>query len=104
MVGVVLGDELESVPLEIPSTSTSARCVASAIALSSSTANFIGYLAGALVSIATPAVVRSAAALRCSLVVLVLVLVLTLALMPVTHDGAAWFGLRLTAGAASALV
>ncbi|MFB6784063.1 YbfB/YjiJ family MFS transporter [Streptomyces sp. NPDC056352] len=100
MVGVVLGDELESVPLEIPSTSTSARCVASAIALSSSTANFIGYLAGALVSIATPAVVRSAAALRCSLVVLVL----TLALMPVTHDGAAWFGLRLTAGAASALV
>ena len=64
------------------------------------TANFIGYLAGALAGIAVPAVVRSAAVLRGSL----LVLVATLALMPLTHDGTAWFLLRLVAGAASALI
>ncbi|MFE0332304.1 YbfB/YjiJ family MFS transporter [Streptomyces sp. NPDC058960] len=64
------------------------------------TANFIGYLAGALAGIAVPAVVRSAAALRGSFVVLVA----TLALMPVTHDGTVWFLLRLVAGAASALI
>nr|WP_202446841.1 YbfB/YjiJ family MFS transporter [Streptomyces sp. SID5468] len=64
------------------------------------TANFIGYLAGALAGIAVPAVVRSAVALRGCLVVLVA----TLALMPVTRDGSAWFVLRLVAGAASALV
>ncbi|WP_404795526.1 YbfB/YjiJ family MFS transporter [Streptomyces tendae] len=64
------------------------------------TANFVGYLAGALVGIAVPALVRSAAALRGALVVLVA----TLALMPLTEDGTAWFVLRLVAGAASALV
>ncbi|MGW2896452.1 YbfB/YjiJ family MFS transporter [Streptomyces sp. NPDC001212] len=74
--------------------------LSSALGANLATANFIGYLAGALAGIAAPAVVRSAAALRGSLVVLVL----TLALMPVTHDGTAWFGLRLMAGAASALV
>ncbi|MDN3055203.1 YbfB/YjiJ family MFS transporter [Streptomyces sp. SRF1] len=63
------------------------------------TANFIGYLAGALAGIAVPAVVRSAAALRGSFVVLVA----TLALMPVTHEGTVWFLLRLVAGATSAL-
>ncbi|MFF5584997.1 YbfB/YjiJ family MFS transporter [Streptomyces hygroscopicus] len=63
------------------------------------TANFIGYLAGALAGIAVPAVIRSAAALRGSFVVLVA----TLALMPVTHEGTVWFLLRLVAGATSAL-
>ncbi|MGW1399827.1 YbfB/YjiJ family MFS transporter [Streptomyces sp. NPDC002405] len=74
--------------------------LSSALGANLATANFIGYLAGAVAGMAAPAVVRSAAALRGSLVVLVL----TLALMPVTHDGTAWFGLRLMAGAASALV
>ncbi|MFC9503499.1 YbfB/YjiJ family MFS transporter [Streptomyces sp. NPDC057002] len=64
------------------------------------TANFIGYLVGALAGIAVPAVVRSPAALHGSFVVLVA----TLVLMPVTHDGTAWFLLRLVAGAASALI
>ncbi|WP_326692597.1 MULTISPECIES: YbfB/YjiJ family MFS transporter [unclassified Streptomyces] len=73
--------------------------LSSALGANLATANFIGYLLGALIGIAAPAVVRSAAALRGSL----LVLVGTLALMPATHDGALWFALRLVAGAASAL-
>jgi hypothetical protein len=64
------------------------------------TANYTGYLAGALLGIFLPALVRSAAALRASLIVLVV----TLALMGATEDHAAWFALRLTAGVASALV
>jgi Uncharacterised MFS-type transporter YbfB len=44
------------------------------------TANYIGYLAGALAGIAAPALVRSRTALRASL----LVLTATLALMPAT--------------------
>ncbi|WP_344567943.1 YbfB/YjiJ family MFS transporter [Streptomyces axinellae] len=74
--------------------------LSSALGANLATANFAGYLAGALAGIAAPALVRSTLALRSSL----LVLVATLALMPVTHDGTAWFGLRLVAGAASALV
>ncbi|MGI8331357.1 YbfB/YjiJ family MFS transporter [Actinomadura scrupuli] len=64
------------------------------------TANYAGYLIGALAGIAVPAMACSRAALRASL----LVLTGTLALMPATHDGTAWFALRLVAGAASALV
>ncbi|MEU2741640.1 YbfB/YjiJ family MFS transporter [Streptomyces sp. NPDC007095] len=64
------------------------------------TANYIGYLVGALVGILAPAVVRSRALLRTSLVVLTG----TLAAMPATHDTAAWFALRLLAGVASALI
>jgi MFS family permease len=64
------------------------------------TANFLGYLAGALAGIAVPAVVGSAAALRGSFAVLVA----TLALMPVTRDGILWSLLRLVAGATSALI
>lgn len=64
------------------------------------TANYIGYLVGALVGILIPAAVRSATVMRTSLVVLVA----TLALMPATHDGSAWFVLRLVAGIASALI
>ena len=64
------------------------------------TANYVGYLMGALAGIAAPAVVRSAAALRAGLIVLIG----TLALMAATENHAAWFALRLTAGVASALV
>ncbi|EFL20752.1 major facilitator family transporter [Streptomyces himastatinicus ATCC 53653] len=74
--------------------------LSSALGANLATANFIGYLAGALTAITAPGLVRSTLALRGSL----LVLVATLALMPVTHDGTAWFVLRLVAGAASALV
>ncbi|MFF3655137.1 YbfB/YjiJ family MFS transporter [Streptomyces olivochromogenes] len=64
------------------------------------TANYIGYLLGALVGILAPAAVRSRALLRTSLVVLTG----TLAAMPATHDTAVWFALRLLAGVASALI
>ncbi len=64
------------------------------------TADYIGYLLGALVGILAPALVRSRALLRISLVVLTG----TLAAMPATHDTAVWFALRLLAGVASALI
>jgi MFS family permease len=64
------------------------------------TANYLGYLAGALLGIFVPALVRSSAALRAGLVVLVA----TLALMGMTDSHPAWFALRLIAGAASAVV
>lgn len=64
------------------------------------TANYLGYLIGALAGILIPGAVRSAAVMRTSLVVLIA----TLALMPTTHDGSIWFALRLVAGIASALV
>ncbi|MFC4535406.1 YbfB/YjiJ family MFS transporter [Sphaerisporangium dianthi] len=64
------------------------------------TANYVGYLLGALVGILTPALVRSPAVLRASLVVLTA----TLAAMPATHATTAWAGLRLLAGVASALI
>ncbi|MER6127037.1 YbfB/YjiJ family MFS transporter [Streptomyces sp. NPDC001795] len=64
------------------------------------TANYIGYLLGALSGILVPALVRSAFVLRCSL----FVLTATLAAMPTTHSTAAWFVLRLSAGIASALI
>lgn len=64
------------------------------------TANYAGYLAGALAGIAVPALARSRTALRVSLVIVTV----TLVLMPVTRDGSVWFTLRLVAGAASALV
>jgi MFS family permease len=64
------------------------------------TANYIGYLLGALAGIFMPAVIRSALALRTGLVVVVV----TLVLMGLTENHAGWFALRLIAGAASALV
>ncbi len=64
------------------------------------TANYVGYLAGALAGILAPAPVRSPALLRVALVVLTG----TLAAMPATHDVHLWITLRLLAGAASALV
>ncbi|GAA3775294.1 YbfB/YjiJ family MFS transporter [Streptomyces chiangmaiensis] len=64
------------------------------------TANYVGYLIGALTGILAPALVRSSFVLRCCLVVLTL----TLAGMPATHSSAAWLVLRLLAGIASALI
>jgi MFS family permease len=64
------------------------------------TANYIGYLLGALAGIFVPAAVRSIFVLRTSLIVVVA----TLVLMGLTENNAGWFALRLAAGAASALV
>lgn len=64
------------------------------------TANYIGYLVGALVGTFSPSVVRSRATLRGSL----LILIATLALMPATRAAGVWFTLRALAGVASALV
>jgi MFS family permease len=64
------------------------------------TANYLGYLIGAVGGILLPRLVRSSTALRCSL----LVLVATLAAMPLTHATVVWLGLRLFAGVTSALI
>jgi MFS family permease len=64
------------------------------------TANYAGYLVGALLGTAAPAVVRSRTVLRAALVTLTA----TLAAMPVGGGTAAWLVLRLLAGVASALV
>jgi hypothetical protein len=64
------------------------------------TANYAGYLLGAMAGIAVPALIRSAWAMRGGL----LALVATLALMPTTHDNATWFVLRFVGGGGSALV
>lgn len=64
------------------------------------TANYVGYLLGALVGILSPALVRSPALLRTGLVVLTS----SLAAMPATHSSAVWIALRLLAGVASALI
>ncbi|RAG82191.1 MFS transporter [Streptacidiphilus pinicola] len=63
-------------------------------------ANYIGYLVGALAGILVPALTRSPSVMRGSLVVLTF----TLAAMPTTQAVPVWAGLRLLAGAASALV
>nr|WP_236060219.1 YbfB/YjiJ family MFS transporter [Actinacidiphila acididurans] len=64
------------------------------------TANYTGYLAGALAGIAAPALLRSPFLLRGSLIALTG----SLAAMPATHSTAVWIVLRLLAGAASALI
>ncbi|MGW3412582.1 YbfB/YjiJ family MFS transporter [Streptomyces sp. NPDC000888] len=64
------------------------------------TANYIGYLVGALAGIAAPVLVRSPALLRTSLIVLTV----SLAAMPATHSTAVWIALRLLAGVMSALI
>lgn len=67
------------------------------------TANYVGYLLGAVAGIVLPRLVRSALVLRGSLVTIVA----TLALMPVAHSVAhpmlLWLALRLLTGIASAL-
>ncbi|MGW3306915.1 YbfB/YjiJ family MFS transporter [Streptomyces sp. NPDC001073] len=64
------------------------------------TANYVGYLLGALAGTLLPALVRSRAVLRGSFVLLTG----TLAAMPATHSTTAWIALRLLAGVASALI
>jgi MFS family permease len=64
------------------------------------TANYVGYLLGALAGILSPGLVRSPALLRASLVVLTG----SLAAMPVSHSTAGWIALRLLAGVTSALI
>jgi len=64
------------------------------------TANYVGYLAGALLGIAAPRVARSRVTLRGSLVVIAV----TMALMSVGTSMPLWLALRSVAGAASALV
>jgi MFS family permease len=64
------------------------------------TANYMGYLVGALAGILLPRLVRSQAALRGSLIVLTA----TLAAMPLTRATTVWLVLRLVAGLTSALI
>jgi hypothetical protein len=64
------------------------------------TANYAGYLAGAMAGVAAPALLRSLAVYRSSLIAVVA----TLALMPVLTGDASWAVLRFVAGCASALV
>jgi hypothetical protein len=64
------------------------------------TANYLGYLAGALAGAASPRLARSAVAWRGSLAVLVI----SLAAMPLLPNAIGWLLLRTVAGFASALV
>ncbi|MFE0633456.1 YbfB/YjiJ family MFS transporter [Streptomyces sp. NPDC058864] len=64
------------------------------------TANYVGYLIGALAGTFLPRLTRSAVVLRGSL----LLLVVSLAAMPLTHSAVVWLVLRLVAGAVSATV
>ncbi len=64
------------------------------------TANYVGYLAGALAGTFLPRLVRSPAVLRGAL----LALVASLAAMPLTHSTTVWLLLRLAAGVFSALI
>lgn len=74
--------------------------VAAHTAADLATANYVGYLIGALAGTVSPRLARSVPACRACLVVLVA----TLAAMPLSHNPIAWLGLRTVAGAASALV
>src|SRR3954470_15662117 len=64
------------------------------------TANYVGYLAGALAGTASSRLTRSAMALKASLVVLVA----TLAAMPFASNAFGWLSLRAVAGFTSAVV
>jgi MFS family permease len=64
------------------------------------TANYTGYLAGAVAAIVAPRLTHSRWTLRLSL----LILAATLGLMPLSQSGPLWLSLRLVAGIASALV
>lgn len=64
------------------------------------TANYVGYLVGALAGILAPRLVRSRPAMRASMIVLAA----SLALMPLTQDAAVWSGLRFVAGVTSAVI
>lgn len=64
------------------------------------TANYVGYLIGALAGTFLPRLVRSAAVLRLNMVALIG----SLAAMPLTHSTGVWVLLRLGAGVFSALI
>jgi len=64
------------------------------------TANYVGYLAGALITIVVPEVTRSRWALRGGL----LVMAASLALMPASHSTDLWMACRYVAGLCSAIV
>lgn len=64
------------------------------------TANYVGYLVGAVAGACSPRLSRSITACRVSLVALVI----SLAAMPLTGNVFGWVALRLVAGVASALV
>ena len=64
------------------------------------TANYVGYLAGALAGVAAPRLIRTTTTWRLGLVAVVA----SLALMPVTHDVIAWLAIRTVAGFASAVL
>jgi MFS family permease len=64
------------------------------------TANYAGYLTGAMTGVAVPALLRSVAAYRCSLIAVVAML----ALMPALTGDAGWAALRFVTGCASALI
>jgi hypothetical protein len=64
------------------------------------TANYIGYLAGALAGAVAPRLIRTTTMWRLSLVAVVV----SLALMPLTHNMIAWLAIRTAAGFASAVL
>ncbi len=64
------------------------------------TANYVGYLAGALAGVAAPRLIRTTRTWRSALVVIVV----SLALMPMTHDIMTWLVIRTIAGFASAVL
>jgi predicted MFS family arabinose efflux permease len=64
------------------------------------TANYVGYLAGALAGVVVPRLVRTSVTLRVALVVIVC----SLASMPLTHSVVAWLAIRTLAGFASAVL
>jgi len=64
------------------------------------TANYVGYLAGALAGVAAPRLIRTTVTWRLALVAVVA----SLALMPMTHNVVAWLAIRTVAGFASAML
>jgi hypothetical protein len=64
------------------------------------TANYVGYLAGALAGVAVPRLIRTTTTWRFALVAVVA----SLALMPMTHTVVTWLVIRAVAGFASALL
>ncbi|MCQ8187566.1 YbfB/YjiJ family MFS transporter [Streptomyces rugosispiralis] len=74
--------------------------VSAATGANLATANYVGYLIGALAGTLLPRLMRSPAVLRSCLVVLAV----SLAGMPLTHATAVWLLLRLCAGVVSAVI
>ena len=79
---------------------TAQDAITPAMAGQLATANYAGYLAGALAGTASRRLIRSTVVWRTSLVVLVA----TLAAMPLVTNGFEWLGLRTIAGFTSAVV